>query len=128
MAAFEPLAAGNAALTAHAGLPAINELLRPYADWHALVDSWVVLMVDDTNVVFEWRAQAERKMRAAGRGGMSDAQVADFVGRYQPAYGAYLPGLYAAARGTGVGGQPTLAVRVDRERRPVNHLQGCSEP
>ena len=32
-------------------------------------------------------------MASAGRPGMSDAQVADFVSRYMPAYEAYLPAL-----------------------------------
>lgn len=34
-------------------------------------------------------------MRAGGKGGMTDAQISDFVARFQPAYQAYLPGLYA---------------------------------
>ena len=33
-----------------------------------------------------------------------------------PAYKAYLPGLYSAADGAGVGGKPTLLVRVDASR------------
>lgn len=45
-------------------------------------------------MVFEWRAEAERRMREAGRPGMSEDQVRDFCSRYMPAYRAYLPGLY----------------------------------
>lgn len=45
-------------------------------------------------MVFEWRAEAERRMREAGRPGMSEEQVRDFCSRYMPAYRAYLPGLY----------------------------------
>ena len=48
-------------------------------------------------------------------------QVRDFVSRYLPAYGAYLPGLYGAARTTGVGGKPTLMAKVDAKRRPVHN-------
>ncbi len=33
-------------------------------------------------------------MRAAGKAGMTDDQIADFVSRFMPAYKAYLPGLY----------------------------------
>ncbi len=33
-------------------------------------------------------------MRASGKPGMTDAQIADFVARFQPAYKAYLQGLY----------------------------------
>ena len=59
-------------------------------------------------------------MAAAGRPGMSDAQVDDFVSRYMPSYHAYLPGLYAAAGDGGVGGRPTLRVRVDETRSPID--------
>ena len=47
-------------------------------------------------------------------------QVRDFVSRYLPAYGAYLPELYEAARTTGVGGKATLIAKVDDKRRPVH--------
>lgn len=45
--------------------------------------------------VFKWRLQAEERMRASGKPGMTDAQIADFVARFMPAYKAYLPGLYS---------------------------------
>lgn len=55
-------------------------------------------------MVFEWRAEAERRMRDAGRPGMSEEQVRDFCSRYMPAYRAYLPGLYKRCGGeTAVG-------------------------
>lgn len=47
-------------------------------------------------MVFEWRAEAERKMRESGRPGMSEEEVNDFCSRYMPAYRAYLPALYEA--------------------------------
>ena len=50
---------------------------------------------------------------------MSDAQVADFVNRYMPAYLAYLDGLYSAAEAEGVDGRPTLMVQMDAARAPV---------
>jgi len=48
--------------------------------------------------VFKWRLEAEEAMRAGGKPGMSDAQIADFVARFMPAYKAYLPYLYAKVR------------------------------
>lgn len=33
-----------------------------------------------------WRMEAETKMRAKGKGGMTDVEVVDFVNRYMPAY------------------------------------------
>lgn len=49
--------------------------MQGYQEVHHLVDSWVVLAVDDPQWVFEWRLQAEVAMREAGRPGMTDEQV-----------------------------------------------------
>jgi D-glycerate 3-kinase len=68
--------------------------------------------------VFGWRLQAEQRMRAAGKPGMTDAQIADFVSRYMPAYTAYLPGLYAQGPTTARAGH-TLMIEVDQSRAPV---------
>jgi D-glycerate 3-kinase len=68
--------------------------------------------------VFGWRLQAEQRMRAAGKPGMTDEQIADFVSRYMPAYKAYLPGLYAAGPTTAKAGH-TLVIEVDQSRSPV---------
>jgi D-glycerate 3-kinase len=57
-------------------------------------------------------------MRAAGKAGMSDEQIADFVSRYIPAYEAYLPGLYARGPTTAAAGR-TLTIEVDAARAPV---------
>jgi pantothenate kinase-related protein Tda10 len=78
------------------GLGAVNAALRAYeAAWDRQVDSWLVVRIDDPSWVYAWRLQAEERMRASGKPGMTDAQIADFVERFQPAYRAYLPGLYA---------------------------------
>lgn len=55
------------------------------------VDAWVVVKVGDPEWVFNWRLQAEVEMRAAGKPGLTDEQVKDFVSRFMPAYKAYLP-------------------------------------
>jgi D-glycerate 3-kinase len=68
--------------------------------------------------VFGWRLQAEQRMRAAGKPGMTDEQIADFVSRYMPAYQAYLPGLYARGPTTARAGR-TLILEVDHARAPV---------
>jgi len=39
-------------------LAAVNMNLEAYYDaWHKLIDSWVVIEVDDPNLVFQWRLQ-----------------------------------------------------------------------
>ena len=119
MSGFAPLPADAPILAEHAGLAEVNTLLARYSEWHALMDAWVVLAVDDPGCVYTWRLEAEHAMAAAGRPGMSDAQVADFVNRYMPAYLAYLDGLYSAAEAEGVDGRPTLMVQMDAARAPV---------
>lgn len=103
-----------------------------------------LLQTADPEMVFEWRAEAERRMREAGRPGMSEEQVLDFCSRYMPAYRAYLPGLYNRCRAaepevvepgtSGDGGdaaketfeghklagvEKTLIIEVGRDRNPV---------
>lgn len=68
--------------------------------------------------VFKWRLQAEERMKASGKAGMTDAQIADFVARFMPAYRAYLPGLYSAGPTTAQQGR-TLIIEVDAQRAPV---------
>ncbi|CAM9888540.1 unnamed protein product [Pylaiella littoralis] len=72
----------------------VNAFLKDYQELHDEVDAWLVLKTAEPEMVFEWRAEAERRMREAGRPGMSEEQVRDFCSRYMPAYRAYLPGLY----------------------------------
>jgi len=124
MAGFTPIPAeqiaADPALSQGSGLTTVNGRLGAYAEWHDLMDAWAVLAVDDVACVYEWRLQAERAMAAAGRPGMSDAQVCDFVSRYMPAYEAFLPALYAAAEAGGVGGKPTLMARIDQSRSPAS--------
>jgi D-glycerate 3-kinase len=45
-------------------------------------------------------------------------QIADFVARFQPAYRAYLPGLYALGPTTARSGH-TLIIEVDQGRAPL---------
>lgn len=80
----------------HNGLPTVNEFLRDYAGLHFLFDAWVVLKVESPIVVYDWRLEAERNMRKAGKPSLSDEQVQDFIDRFMPAYQAYLPALYAS--------------------------------
>lgn len=99
-------------------MESINELLPRYQEqWHSLVNAWMVVRIEDAGCVFNWRLQAEHAMRAAGKPGMSDEAVRDFVAQYMPAYEAYLPALYAS-RGP-KGAEETLFIDVDAKRNPV---------
>lgn len=113
---FRPLPSDGAAEAQAPGLGAVNAALRAHAGaMEDYADCWVVIQVGDPSWVYSWRAQAEAVTRAAGKPALTEAQVADFVQRFMPAYAAYLPGLYAEGP-TGRAGAPVLSLAVDATR------------
>ncbi|KAG2433766.1 hypothetical protein HXX76_008127 [Chlamydomonas incerta] len=119
MSGFAPVPDSAALAPIDPALPVVNEQLRGYrAAWDELVDSWLVIRIGDPQWVFKWRLQAEERMKAGGKAGMSAEQIADFVSRFIPAYSAYLPGLYGAGPTTARSGR-TLIIEVDQNRSPV---------
>ncbi|PNH03549.1 D-glycerate 3-kinase, chloroplastic [Tetrabaena socialis] len=118
MSGFTPVAP-EAAAAVEPALVTVNEILTSYRQaWDDLVDSWLVVRIGDPQWVFKWRLQAEERMKAGGKPGMSDEQIADFVSRFIPAYSAYLPGLYAAGPTTARPSR-TLIIEVDQARSPI---------
>lgn len=57
----------------------MNAKLHDYLPLWKLLDSLIVLYPQDYRLSLTWRKQAEHKMIAAGKSGMSDAQIEDFV-------------------------------------------------
>lgn len=106
-------------------LKQVDSFLGAYREkWDSLVDSWLVVRIGDPAWVFSWRKQAEDAMKAAGRPGMTDKQLEDFVSRFMPAYQAYLPGLYSHGPSTARHGH-TLVLEVDEDRLPVEEQPPC---
>ncbi|CAH8258794.1 unnamed protein product [Arabidopsis lyrata] len=100
-------------------LEIVNKNLEAYYDaWDKYIDAWVVIKIQDPSYVYRWRLQAEIAMRQAGKAGMSDEEVNDFVSRYLPAYKAYLPTLYAEGP-SGSDPDRVLAIDIDEERNPI---------
>ena len=95
MLGFAPAADADA-FAAHPDLPAVNAALRDdaYGDLHALLDDWIVVRVRDTRWVRSWRLEAEQQARTKGRPTLTDAEVADFVNRFLPAYDLYAGAMY----------------------------------
>lgn len=118
MLGFKPV--GEAAVAAvDKQLVPVDKFLEKYAAaMENMADSWIVIRVDDPQWVFNWRLQAEVEMRATGKPGLTDAQVADFVSRFMPAYKAYLPALYKDGP-TGQAGAPRLTLSVNSSRTLV---------
>jgi D-glycerate 3-kinase len=120
MLGFRPLPSGGEERgRREEGLKDVNHYLGKYEKWHELVDAWVVVQVEEVEVIYKWRLEAERRMREekGKEGSMTDVEVADFVSRFLPAYEAYLqPSLYAADALPPE--KPVLRVLIDRDRKP----------
>lgn len=116
MLGFRPLL-DQAAQKAGKDMVAINNHLKKYpAAIDNFIDVWLVVKVTDPKFVYEWRLEAEHKSKAAGKPGMTDDQVADFVDRYMPGYIHYLPGLYSHGPTTKQPGK-VLTIQIDKSRR-----------
>ncbi|MDJ0727141.1 MAG: glycerate kinase [Prochloraceae cyanobacterium] len=57
----------------------INQQLKHYLPLWEKLDRLIVLYPVDYRVSKQWRKEAEQKMKAAGKSGMSDAEIDDFV-------------------------------------------------
>ena len=80
-------------LDAYPGMRDVNRLLVEYLKWDELLDSVVVAAVDDHDIVYKWREEAEIPRRNAGSG-LSKEEVVAFCDRYMPSYRVYADKLY----------------------------------
>ncbi|KAG2324548.1 hypothetical protein Bca4012_039054 [Brassica carinata] len=118
MLGFKPLPA-QVVKAVDPQLETVNKNLEAYYEaWDKYIDAWVVIKIKDPSYVYRWRLQAEIAMRQAGKAGMSDDEVNDFVSRYLPAYKAYLPTLYEEGP-SGSEPERVLAIDIDEERNPI---------
>ncbi|XWS11873.1 hypothetical protein CRYUN_Cryun37aG0038400 [Craigia yunnanensis] len=100
-------------------LEIVNKNLEAYYDaWDKFIKAWIVIKIQDPSCVYQWRLQAEIAMREAGKPGMSDEEVKDFVSRYLPAYKAYLPTLYSEGP-NGSDQKHLLVIEIDEGRNPI---------
>jgi len=63
-----------------------NRALADYERWHRHIDAWIVLRALDPNYVLTWRVEAEERMKASGKPGLSRADIEDYIRRFIPAY------------------------------------------
>lgn len=103
------------------GLAEVNNYLPNYHAWHELIDAWVVVQVEDVEIIHSWRLEAEQQMRKekGTEGSMSDDQVTDFVSRFLPSYKAFIvPPLYAPEAFKEAQDKPVLRFMIDKHRKP----------
>ncbi len=89
-----------------------NRALTVYSAWYALIDQWIVLRAAEPEFVLEWRVEAEERMKASGKPGLSREAITDYVRRFLPAYRTYATGLAD-------GRTPALTVTMGLDRTPV---------
>lgn len=63
-----------------------NRALAEYHRWYQHIDVWVVLRALDPNYVLTWRVEAEERMKASGKPGLSREDIEDYIRRFLPAY------------------------------------------
>lgn len=122
MLGFKPRTDLDALSKIHPSLTAVNEKLSKYEVWDEQIDAWCVIGTENLQQVFKWRLEAEHKMKASGRSGMTDEEVRRFVEIYMPAYAAYSERLFDAAADQGVDGKPSLCFYVGPDRNPLPDL------
>lgn len=93
-------------------MTAPNRALADYAGWYELIDQWIVLRAATPEFVLEWRVEAEEKMKAAGKPGLTREAIEDYVRRFLPAYRTYANGLTANRK-------PDLTLTLGLDRIPV---------
>lgn len=109
MLGFSPVAE---AAVPDAQMAAPNRALANYSEWYALVDVWIVLRAATPEFVLEWRVEAEERMKASGKAGLSREAIEDYVRRFLPAYRTY-------ATGVAAGQTPALTVTMGLDRKPI---------
>jgi D-glycerate 3-kinase len=95
MLGFSPLTDEELASAHDAALRVVNDLLRPYAAWTRALDAFVHLDVEKLETIVGWRVDAERHRRERGEPALSDDDARDYIERFLPIYGAYVPRLNA---------------------------------
>lgn len=96
----------------------VDKNLEDFARIYDRLDGMLVVEVDDLQCVFDWRAQPEAEAIAAGKPGLTPAQVEDFVRRFMPSYELYTRALYGKESGVFPPGQE-LHIKINKERKPV---------
>lgn len=98
-------------------LKLVNKHLKDFDFVYDRLDGLLVIEVADLSCVYEWRAQPEREAIAAGKPGLSEEEVEDFVSRFMPSYEQYTPRLYSSFHTVLPGKE--LHIKINKKRQPV---------
>ncbi|MEQ1877345.1 MAG: hypothetical protein ABL958_11935 [Bdellovibrionia bacterium] len=92
----------------------VDARLIGYEELWSFFDLFIFLDPLEHQFVIDWRIEAEKNMKAAGKSGMSREEAEKYVRLFLPAYEAYLPGLRLQAPNV----RAALRVRIAKDRSP----------
>lgn len=95
MLGFSPVSEDHKVIKENPGMDKVNEALAEYYVWENKFDAAILVGVEDSNIVFNWREQAEKMRRDIGEGAMSVEEVKNFCSRFLPSYDAYSEELFS---------------------------------
>jgi len=53
----------------------VNQYLEDYSVWEEKLDAAILVSVEDSKIIFDWREQPEKERRDAGEGAMTELEV-----------------------------------------------------
>ena len=91
MLGFRPATENQALLYANPNLREINAFLEPYSEWDKFLDVFIHLIPKKISQVRDWRIEAEERMKAQGKPGMTREEITAYIEKFLPAYELYVP-------------------------------------
>lgn len=92
-------------------LQTVNEFLPSYKPWLDCLNAFIWLEPEDAEFVLDWRVEAEERMKAEGKPGMTREEIEAYISKFVKAYETYLPGLK--------GVHPMLHLIIGKNRLPL---------
>lgn len=123
MLGFQPIKESNKSIDSQPGMDIVNQYLEDYSVWEEKLDAAILVSVEDSKIIFDWREQPEKERRDAGEGAMTELEVRSFCSRFLPSYDAYCPRLSSEGMPEHVDSSRTLNFRLSEDRVPyVTHM------
>jgi D-glycerate 3-kinase len=94
----------------------VNHLLLNYGAWDRLLDVFLQLVPEKVEYVVDWRVEAEERMKAQKKSGMSLSEIRNYIQKFILAYEVYLPSLKCQGL---FHGRPKFSLVLDRNRLVV---------
>jgi D-glycerate 3-kinase len=115
MLGFRPARLESSPAAQDAHFAVINRKLQAYQAWTNYLEAFIWLEAEDPSFVIEWRVEAEERMKAEGKSGLTREEIETYIRQFLIAYEVYLPDLLRQPPIHG----PLLHIVLGKNRRPV---------